>query len=215
MATRIGRAPIVSAEGTPGVTAESGTPERVSIALPVIGAHGGSGASTLARFLGDGAEEAEVDHAGQLIGTGLDAGGDYAGIGGGIGATPLAYWQHRPVVVVGRGTASGVSRAGGLGGLLVDHGLLVVVAIVSDGPLREPIPVRARLRAMRGWTAAIVRVPYVTRWRVIDFATDPPGDYVAAVEQIRDAVRLSGSGRGRNHQSATGNGRRANRKDNR
>jgi hypothetical protein len=197
------------------VPTEDGTPEPTSIALPVIGAHGGSGASTLARFLGDGAEEAEVDHAGQLVGAGVDDGGDCGGIRAGIGATPLVHWQHRPVVVVGRGTAWGVARAGGLGGLLVEHGLLVVVAIVSDGPLREPVPVRARLRAMRGWTTAIVRVPYVTRWRVIDFAADPPGDYLDAVEQVREAVRLSGSGRSRSHQSATGKGRRANRKEHR
>jgi len=119
------------------------------------------------------------------------------------------------VVVVGQGTAHGVARVGGLGGLLVDHGLLVVAAIVSDGPLREPVAVRARLRAMRGWTTATVRVPYVTRWRFVDFAADPPGDYAAAVEQVRAAVRQSGTGRGRGHEnhSSADRGRRANRKD--
>jgi hypothetical protein len=182
----------------------------VAIAVPVIGAHGGSGASTLARFLGEGAEEAEVDATGQLVGRGV-AGGYAAG----LGATPLLQWRRRPVVVVGQGTAYGVARVGGLGGLLADHGLLVVAAIVGDGPLREPVAVRARLRAMRGWTTAIVRVPYVTRWRFIDNAAEPPGDYAAAVEQVRAAIRQSGTGRGRGHEhhSSAGRGRRANRKD--
>lgn len=191
MATRIRRAPEDRAERSAEEARESGTLPRAPAALPVIAGHGGCGATTLARFLGDGAEEAHVDPAGQLVGVGAGPGRDFAG----IGATPLGQWRRESVVVVGQGTAYGAAKAAGLAGQLTDHGLLVVVAIVGDGPLREPVAVRARARAMRGWTLDVVRVPYVARWRFLDQPVDPPGDFLAAIEQIRAATRQrSGTG---------------------
>lgn len=200
MATRIRRAPDERAERTAGVAPDGGT-VGPALVVPVIAAHGGCGASTLARFLGDDAEEAVVDQTGQLVGLGAGRMGGFPG----IGATSVGQWAGRPVVVVGQGTAQGAACAASAAGYLHGHGLVVVVAIVGDGPLKEPIAVRARARAMRGWASAVVRVPYVPRWRFIDYPADPPGDYAAAVERVRAATRQGESGQGR---------RQSKRKDN-
>lgn len=184
MATRIRRAPNERAERSAAVTPRGGT-VATAIVVPVVGAHGGCGASTLAHFLGAGVEEAVADQAGHLVGIGFGA----RGVFDGIGPTPLGQLRGCPVVVVGRGTAQGATRAGNTAGFLSDHGLLVVVAIVGDGLLRDPVAVRARVRSMRGWTTAVVRVPYVARWRFIDQPDGPPVDYMAAVEEVRAAIR--------------------------
>ncbi len=151
----------------------------------VVAAHGGAGATTLASHLADqlgasAVDEPAWDAARRLVGTGTSrANGD----------RPLASWGRVPAVVVASGTASGTRRAMAKAAeLRARYGVAVVVAIVADGPLAEPIAVRARLRAVSAEVDAVVRVPYVPRWRFEDEPSETPARYRAAVAAIASAI---------------------------
>ncbi len=151
----------------------------------VVAAHGGAGATALASQLADvlgpsAVDEPAWDAAGRLVGTGTSrANGD----------RPLASWGRVPAVVVASGTAYGTRRAMAKAAELRSrYGVAVVVAIVADGPLAEPIAVRARLRALSAEVDAVVRVPYVPRWRFEDEPSETPARYRAAVAAIASAI---------------------------
>lgn len=147
--------------------------------VPVIAAHGGCGATTLVRHLVRGSEAVlEIPASGE--------GATLTGVSG-WGRTPLSAWSGAPVLVVGLGTAYGLRQIMDASAELLRVGVDVVVAVVADGVVAEPVPVRARIRTMRGAVRAVVRVPYVPLWRVEDFPTATPPAYAQAVEEIRDA----------------------------
>lgn len=133
--------------------------------LVVLGAHGGSGATTLARFLGGDAEDV-----GQVLPTSVDPG---------------------VVVVAALGTAYGARLAIERAAEVAVRTEGVVVAVTADGPWPTPVAVRARLRALEANVLAVVPVPYVARWRFVDSPDAPPARYLEAVRTIRSAVTMS------------------------
>ncbi len=157
----------------------SDSSKLASLAARVVAAHGGAGATTLAGHLaaqlGAGVEEPLLDEAGRLVGAGERANGQ----------RQLASWGQVPAVVVASGTAYGTKRAiARSSDLRTRYGVPVVVAVVGDGPLPEPIAVRARLRALATEVEAVIRVPYVSRWRFEDRPSETPDRYRAAVAEI-------------------------------
>lgn len=152
---------------------------NVALVARVVAAHGGAGATTLASHLaaqmGAGVEEPSLDGAGRLVGA----------KGRANGQRQLASWGQVPAVVVASGTAYGTKRAMARSAELRSrYGVPVVVGVVTDGPLAEPIAVRARLRALSAEVEAVVRVPYVPRWRFEDSPTETPDRYRLAVGEI-------------------------------
>lgn len=69
----------------------------------------------------------------------------------------------------------------------------VFIVVTSDGPWPLPPVVQARLRAMSGRVHAIVRLPYVARWRFIDHPTEPPARYLAQMKKVSDAISACSS----------------------
>ena len=141
----------------------SDSSKLASLAARVVAAHGGAGATTLATHLAAqlqaAVEEPQLDEAGRLVGAGERANGQ----------RQLASWGLVPAVVVASGTAYGTKRAMARSGELDGrYGVPVVVAVVADGPLAEPIAARSRLRALGSEVEAVIRVPYVPRWRFED-----------------------------------------------
>ena len=150
-----------------------------ALAARVVAAHGGAGATTLAAHLAAEleavVEEPQLDDAGRLVGAGERANGQ----------RQLASWGRMPAVVVASGTAHGTKRAMARSNeLRTRYGVPVVVAVVADGPLPEPIAVRARLGALATEVEAVIRVPYVSRWRFEDRPSETPDRYRAAVAEI-------------------------------
>ena len=157
-----------------------------ALAARVVAAHGGAGATTLATHLAAqlqaAVEEPQLDEAGRLVGAGERANGQ----------RQLASWGQVPAVVVASGTAYGTKRAVARSGeLRTRYGVPVVVAVVADGPLPEPIAVRARLRALGSEVEAVIRVPYVSRWRFEDGPSEIPDRYRAAVAEIVAVLQQS------------------------
>ncbi len=138
----------------------------------VVGAHGGAGTTTLARFLGPGYVEVSASEV-------IDE---------------VAPISAAGVVVVCEGTASAVVSGVRTALALAGRGGDVVLAVVADGPVPAPIAVRARLRAVRDQVAAVVRVPYVPGWRFVDEALQAPGGYLEAITKIRAAAERHETG---------------------
>ena len=135
----------------------------VCTSVVVYGCHGGTGATTLATQLGLARE------AGRISPQTLD---------GAAGRT---------AIVVTRGTAVGSRLAVDAAAALRDAGAArVVVAVVADGPWPEPLAARARLRALAG-PAAVIRIPYITRWRFEDTPSEVPARYERALARLRAA----------------------------
>lgn len=108
--------------------------------VPVVGAHGGSGATTIAAFLAHGTSS---------WGSGVEV-YDAATLMPGTVDGPA-------LVVTARGTAAGAAAAQRMVGALQQlHQLPVVVIVTSDGPWPLPRAVRGRLRALSG-RAAVIR----------------------------------------------------------
>jgi hypothetical protein len=70
------------------------------------------------------------------------------------------------------------------------------LVVVGDGPWPEPRLAALRLRLLGGVVPAIVRLPYVTRWRYVDDpVADPvPRRVVRTLDQIRSAIRIPQGG---------------------
>ena len=156
-------------------------PEPVRMGVPVVGAHGGSGATTVAGYLGSAQPS--------LTG----------GVGVFDAGTKLPSAIVGPALIVtARGTAAGAAAAQRMIGAVAGSGgtepLPVVVVVTSDGPWPLPPVVRARLRAMSGRVHAVVRLPYVPRWRFIDLPTEPPGRYLTQMKRVCDAINACTSG---------------------
>lgn len=131
--------------------------------VPVIAAHGWSGASTLARFLGDA-----VDDVGLGIPTDLGA---------------------QPVVVTAVSSSDGLREAIALlDELQTSRGLPIILVVRGDGLWPDSIAVRHRLRVLRGNVSAVIRIPYVGHWRFVDGEPMAPPRYLAAVDAVRAAL---------------------------
>ncbi|MFJ2110798.1 hypothetical protein ACIOEX_02525 [Streptomyces sp. NPDC087850] len=115
----------------------------------VLGAHGGSGASTVTRW--------------------LDPEGD-------TGTTELALGSHLPPhyipVVVARSTAFGMARAVQLIGGWNPQVPRPYLVVVGDAPLRMPRASAYRMRTVRPRVLGIAQVPYLVRLREIETPTD-------------------------------------------
>ena len=139
--------------------------------VAVVACHGGAGASTVARLLEPAMDLAWVR---DWV--------DYA-----------ARWQRHmvPLVLVARGTAAGTAAATETLAGAVGAGLRpAVLVVVVDGPWPEPRAARARIRLMAGRVGAVVRLPYVPRWRYVEdpLAEPIPNKIAAAVDAIRAAA---------------------------
>ena len=129
---------------------------------PVIGAHGWSGASTLAGFLGD------VDDVGLSIPSDLGS---------------------QPVVVTAVGSPDGAREAVALlGEFRTMYALPIILAVRGDGLWPDSLALRHRLRVLRGDLAAVIRIPYVSRWGFVDGEPMAPPRYLAAVDAVREAL---------------------------
>uniref|UniRef100_UPI003F49A00D hypothetical protein n=1 Tax=unclassified Streptomyces TaxID=2593676 RepID=UPI003F49A00D len=115
----------------------------------VMGAHGGAGVSTVTRLL-------DPEGRGHAIEIPLG------------GALP----PHYIPVVVARSTAYGLLRTGEL--LTRWHPGIPRpwLVIVQDAPIRVPLPVRYRSRALASRTLGVLHVPYLYRLRVVDTPAD-------------------------------------------
>lgn len=184
MKTRTRGSGITAGDASGAGLLERGSSERVTRSLVVVGAHGGAGASTLAGFFDSGAVS-EVSPA------------EVRSMAGDASTTPMT-----TALVVGQGTAKGTRAAVELAGELARSGVRVVVAIVADGGLGEPIAVRSRLRLLRDQVVAVVRVPYVARWRFIEEPANPPERFTAAVNRIRGELGLHDAGGSRSEAGA-------------
>ena len=129
----------------------------------VVAAHGGAGATTIARLIG-----------------GLD--------GGTRDRCHPAWLCGRRVVIVGRATAAGSPRRGRP--LSEPPSVLPVAALVAvlvaDGPWPAPPAARYHARATAG-RVTVIAVPYVAVWR-FDPAAAPPAPLLSAAAQIRAAL---------------------------
>lgn len=137
-------------------------PRPTRTRVPVIAAHGWSGASTLARFLGDA-----VDDVGPGIPTDLGT---------------------QPVVVTAVGSSDGLREAIALlDELQTSHVLPIVLVVRGDGLWPDSLAVRHRLRVLRG-NVAVIRIPYVGHWRFVDGEPMAPPRYLAAVDAVQAAL---------------------------
>lgn len=141
-----------------------GDPASLRVPTSVTGVAGGVGTTTVARALGDLAD----DH-----------------------GTVLPEWQGTPLVLVTRGTASGLRVATEAVHELTctAQSVRVVLAVVDDGPYLPPGTVRSRQRALAPSLFGLVRLPYVEAWRYLD---DPLGQPLprAYTRGIRSLSRL-------------------------
>ncbi len=132
----------------------------------VMGAHGGAGVSTVVRLL------------------------DPAERGSAVELAPGAQLsQHYIPVVVARSTAYGLARTGDLLTRWHPGVPRPWLVIVRDAPLRPPLPVRYRARALASRTLGIAHVPYLYRLR----CTDNPGDALSdkAVKRASRGLRTN------------------------
>lgn len=111
----------------------------------VLGAHGGAGVSTVVRLL---------DPTGQGYAVELPPGSSLP--------------QHYTPVVVARSTAYGLLRTGDLLNRWHPGIPRPWLVVVRDAPLRPPLPVRYRVRALGFRTLGVVHVPYLYRLRLVD-----------------------------------------------
>lgn len=116
----------------------------------LVGAHGGAGVTTLAGLLRPAWDMGVARRPGP-------------------GQRPLRP-AGRPVVLVARSTAAAAARAVTATGLLAAQGVQVtVLAVIGDG-LPEPAEARYRFRVLDGRVGAVVRVPFISAFRL---AADP------------------------------------------
>lgn len=151
-----------------GILIEQSTIAIVStptITSVVVGVHGGAGSSTLAHLLGDAV------------------------------VMPLGDWTAlldtpTPVVLVARGTPDAATKATDAVRAAVSADVRIgALVVVADGPWPEPVASRARYRLLEQEVGAVIRLPYVGRWRY-----DAPELATAtrsarrALDQIRAAI---------------------------
>ena len=139
----------------------------------MLGVQGGAGATTVAALLRDAVDLSPV-------GRRRWRWAEYA-----------THWTWLPLVLVARGTARGTADAVAAVDEVATMGLRpAVLAVVGDGWWPEPAAVRARLAMLSARVGAVVRIPYVPRWRYVDdpLAAEPPARVSAAVERIRVAL---------------------------
>lgn len=111
----------------------------------VLGAHGGAGVSTVARFL---------DPTGQGFAVELPPGSSLP--------------QNYIPVVVARSTAYGLWRTGELLSRWHPGIPRPWLVIVRDSPVPLPLPVKYRTRALSSRTLGVSHVPYLYRLRLVD-----------------------------------------------
>ena len=147
----------------------------VRAGVPIVGAHGGSGATTVATF---------------LAAFGSSSYGGVAAYDAGRTVPPVI--EGPGVVVTARATPAGAAAAQRtVAAIRSAHpASAVVVLVTEDGPWPLPPIVRARLRALSGAVAEIVRLPYVARWRFVDKPSEVPPRYTA---QLQRAWRVIGA----------------------
>ncbi len=177
MRRRADDSPDPGVAGGPGlVVAPPPTGWEVRYAVPVVSAHGGSGATTVAGFLA-------------ASGPSLGALDVYdAGI-----AVPAAV-NGAAIVITARGTAAGlVAAQRATSAVQGHHGVPIVVVVSDDGPWTLPPIVRARMRALSGRVAGIIRLPYVPAWRFEDTADNPPRRYLAQLARARGILEACGA----------------------
>lgn len=111
----------------------------------VIGTHGGAGVSTVVRFL------------------------DPEGTGRALEVTPgTGLPPYFTPVVVCRSTAYGLLRTSQMLERWHPQVPRPWLVIVGDAPLRPPLPVRYRTRALGSRTFGVAHVPYLYRLRLVD-----------------------------------------------
>lgn len=134
-----------------------------TISSVVVGVHGGAGTSTLAHLLGGGVATA-----------------DWVALAN----------TSTPVVLVARATPDAAAKATDAVRAAVTAGVSVgALVVVADGPWPEPVASRARYRMLEQEVGAVIRLPYVGRWRY-----EPPSAATAtrsarrALDKIRAAI---------------------------
>ena len=136
-----------------------------TISAFVVGVHGGAGTSTLAQLLGNAV------------------------------VTPVADWTtlldaSTPVVLVARATPDAASKAtDAVRGAVAAGVSIAALVVVADGPWPEPVASRARYRMLEQEVGAVIRLPYVGRWRyeAPELATATRSAH-RALDQIRAAI---------------------------
>ena len=129
----------------PLTTPSATTPLDRQIVL--TGCHGGAGTTTLARMM-----------------TGVIASGQ-----------ELEVPDDAVLLLVTRGTPHGTHRASQVLEQARQQGLApAALAVVGDGPWPEPRLATLRLRMLDGLIPAVVRVPYVSRWRYVSDPLEQP-----------------------------------------
>jgi hypothetical protein len=131
-----------------------------------VGCHGGAGTTTLRRL---------------------------TGLGGDMGAAwPAVHesWATQPIVLVARGTASGLNAAAGVAEQwrrrAVPGVRVLGLVVVAGSPRRPPKVVTERLKAVGNWVPEVWRVGWVDALLAVDDARDigvPPD-----VETVRVAL---------------------------
>jgi hypothetical protein len=145
-----------------------GDPGALRVPTSVSGVAGGVGTTTVSRVLGDLAHDL---------------------------GTALPEWQGTPLLLVTRGTAAGTLVATEAVAALTStaQSVRVVLAVVDDGPYRQPGTARSRLRALSPRLVGQVRLPYVEGWRYVDDPlTEPlPRAYARGVRSLSRLLNLS------------------------
>jgi hypothetical protein len=67
------------------------------------------------------------------------------------------------------------------------------LVVVGDGWWPEPASVRARARMLSGRVDAVIRMPFVPRWRYLDdpLTDEPPARVSAAIQRIRASLAVA------------------------
>ncbi len=141
-------------------------PDGSRLDVPVVGCAGGVGATLLCQHLGPWAFD--------------------------VGRHDPPYGAERMLLVT-RGTAEGLEQAVARVGRMLQAsrgGRSVHLAVVDDGWAPSPVAARARVRSLRPHLAAVVRVPYVARWRYEDAPhLVPSRAYARAVRRLADLLQ--------------------------
>lgn len=134
----------------------------------VISAHGGSGATTICRWLGGNIAQ------------------DWGM------AVPPSFGGSTAVVTC-LATPHGLARAGELVRYLrtsTDCGLVLLV-VTGDGRGPEPVTAKSRLRVLSAYVEDVIRLPFVQRWRFMDdpLSEPAPQSYSNKLHQLRQLLQ--------------------------
>lgn len=133
-----------------------------TISSVVVSVHGGAGTSTLAHLLG--------------------------------GAVAPADWEaladmSTPVILVARATPDAAAKAtDAVRAAVVANACIAALVVVADGPWPEPVASRARYRMLEQEVGAVIRLPYVGRWR---YEAPTPATATRSARRALDQIRAA------------------------